>query len=777
MQAVPARSRRRSKGLTIAVVLNAVALASMSMAGANETPDTDPDTVLTATAPATPGVTPAPTLIPISPDEPPTTAAPAVVATTAGVAENPDTATTPAAAAPNNPDTAAGAPPNPDTATPTAAAALATAAATPKSPNKPDTAAGAPNNPDIPDAPDAETPEDQSEEAVEAAITEYPIAFPVDGTHSFSDSWGAPRSNGRTHKGIDIFAAKGTPVVAAADGKVIRISKGTRAGRYIVVEHSGGWRSYYLHLNNDTEGTDDGLRDELPAGIAVGAVVEAGDILDFVGDSGNAEGTPPHLHFEIHASDGKATNPFPHLRAALLADPLLEGPPVVSAVAAPAPTEPTIVGENVVFVGKLDPGGGFAADVTVHAATAYLGTWGRPNACPASGVRMIDVSDPEQPTRLGEIASGTEFPETSTDSVWVGAVETTAFTGDLAVVAVRLCDTSERSRLQDAVRGLALYDVTDPTAPVLLSTFSSGARTQGIHELDVVAHDDGSLLVAATALQSERHTDGAAGDLRIVDITDPTVPVALADWDLRRDGPIELVDEMLAAVYDDLELHIHDATWTEDGTGLWLAAWDAGVVLLDTTDPAQPSMVTAFGFDPETEGNAHSVAADSAAGLLIRNDQDLINADVGRHGPGWGGQRFYDVSDPTAVVELSTFMTERATPDSRGSARHTDGRYSAHNAQIVDGIEYVAWYSDGVRIVDISDPTAPGELGSFVPPARVDPQGYWDAPDGTRAFAMVWGVHVADDLIYVSDMHSGLWIVRYISPEPEMEAASGRPKL
>jgi hypothetical protein len=622
----------------------------------------------------------------------------------------------------------------------------------------------------------AQEAEAQEVEAQEDIV--YGIVFPVADDHTYIDSWGAPRSGDRTHKGTDIFATKGALVVAAADGTVVRISTGERSGRYIVVEHEGGWRSYYLHLNNDTDGTDDGLSNTSAEGIRVGAAVRAGDLLDYVGDSGNAEETPSHLHFEIHAPDGTPTNPYPHLRAA---ENMPVPPTAIKATAtesdlplvdeATAEPEPILVGENVALVGRFEPEGGFAADITVHGDIAYLGTWGRPQACPASGVRMIDVSEPTEPSALAAIASGDEFPGTSTDSVWVGAVETDSFAGDLAVVALRLCDAGDRNRRSDAVRGLALYDVTDPAAPALLSTFDSGDRTQGVHELDVVARGDGSLLAAVTSPQSVRHTNGVAGDLRIVDLTDPTTPIEVADWDLRRDGPPEDVDRMLAEAYDELELHTHGATWTEDGTSLWLANWDAGVILLDTADAANPTVVTTFGFDPETDGNAHSVAVDAQAGLLIRNDQDLVNTQLERHGIGWGGQRFYDISDPTSVVELGAFMTERAASGEDGSAVHVDGRYSAHNAQVIDGIDYVAWYSDGLRIVDVSDPTAPAELGSFVPPAEVDPQGYWQAPDGNRSFAMVWGVHVADDLIYVSDMHSGLWIVRYVPAAIHVAAA------
>jgi len=139
--------------------------------------------------------------------------------------------------------------------------------------------------------------------------------FPVAGPTSFTDSWGAPRSGGRTHKGTDIFATKGTPVVAVAPGRVIGagVSDGT-AGIYVRIQHEEGSVSVYLHLNNDTPGTDDGAVVGIADGIAEGAIVAAGTIIGYVGDSGNAEGTPPHLHFEYRPDGVNAVNPFPLLQ-------------------------------------------------------------------------------------------------------------------------------------------------------------------------------------------------------------------------------------------------------------------------------------------------------------------------------------------------------------------------------------------------------------------------------------------------------------------------------
>jgi len=134
------------------------------------------------------------------------------------------------------------------------------------------------------------------------------LRFPqLDPDTSWHYSFGDDRDGGeRRHRGADLFGAKHTPVVAVAEGTVVRYGTGNRAGHYVVVEHEGGWESIYIHLNNDNYGTDDGavtLSDALAPGIVPGAEVEAGQVLGWVGDSGNAEGTSPHTHFELWLED------------------------------------------------------------------------------------------------------------------------------------------------------------------------------------------------------------------------------------------------------------------------------------------------------------------------------------------------------------------------------------------------------------------------------------------------------------------------------------------
>lgn len=115
------------------------------------------------------------------------------------------------------------------------------------------------------------------------------------------DTWGGARSGGRRHEGIDIFAKRNTPIRATTRGIVLNIGPNELGGRTVMVLGPGGWRHYYAHLERYPD-------------LRRGDWVAQGDVVGFVGDSGNARGTPTHLHYGIYTNTG-AINPFPLLRA------------------------------------------------------------------------------------------------------------------------------------------------------------------------------------------------------------------------------------------------------------------------------------------------------------------------------------------------------------------------------------------------------------------------------------------------------------------------------
>ncbi|MGH3441250.1 MAG: peptidoglycan DD-metalloendopeptidase family protein [Nitriliruptorales bacterium] len=154
------------------------------------------------------------------------------------------------------------------------------------------------------------------------------ITFPTVAGAGFSNSYHAPRSGGRVHKATDIFGAKGSPLYAAVDGVICWMnagSPGQLSGYAIAVCGEDGRRYRYMHLNNDRRGTDDGRggpATAYAAGMRNGRRVARGQLIGYMGDSGNAETTPPHLHFEIlddgvtDAYGDHRINPYQSLRAA-----------------------------------------------------------------------------------------------------------------------------------------------------------------------------------------------------------------------------------------------------------------------------------------------------------------------------------------------------------------------------------------------------------------------------------------------------------------------------
>lgn len=136
-----------------------------------------------------------------------------------------------------------------------------------------------------------------------AQPAEKSIRMPVQGVSpdQVANTWKAPRRGGRRHEGQDIFARRGTPVLAATDGIVVRVGGGELGGNALLVAGRGARTFYYAHL------------DSYAPDIDAGDAVRQGQVLGYVGNTGNARTTPPHLHFGVYTATG-AVNPLVLLR-------------------------------------------------------------------------------------------------------------------------------------------------------------------------------------------------------------------------------------------------------------------------------------------------------------------------------------------------------------------------------------------------------------------------------------------------------------------------------
>ena len=212
----------------------------------------------------------------------------------------------------------------------------------------------------------------------------------------------------------------------------------------------------------------------------------------------------------------------------------------------------------------------------------------------------------------------------------------------------------------------------------------------------------------------------------------------------------------------------HGAEPSGDGTEVFLAYWDSGFVALDVTNPAEPVLQGHTEpvlqghtvYEPNEDGDAHSSNFDDARQLLFTADEDFCpNSGPGIE-RGWGYLRVFDYSDRANPVQIGEYRT----PNSIATGNPASGDYTVHNPFVVGTKVYISWYSDGIRVVDASDPTNPVETAFFVPPAGRNPV------KPSQRFVLsqtpqVWGVvyDAERNLILGSDMNTGLWILRETS--------------
>ena len=539
---------------------------------------------------------------------------------------------------------------------------------------------------------------------------------------------------------------------------------------------------------------------------------------------------------------------------------------------------------------------------------AYVGTWGFP--CSGTGVKIINVEDPNAPTLA---ATTPRRADVSHEDIVVREIGGR----DILAVGIQQCGN-------DGNTGLRLFDVTDPDAPTHLAFFPT---TSGVHELDVIERADGQVL-ALLALPFDEFPNtyfGAenAGEVRIVDISDPENPTELSAWGLIADSQLEIFagnDEVSSSFQGTgyyAAHYAHSIRGADNGRTAYVSYWDGGVIELDISDPTDPSLVARTGYDENDDGDAHSLTPYDVGGTryILQNDEDfnplaptiltstatgsarysgieldwapatlsrgpgvltgnvhnagrgcrarsyegargkiaiantfdpfyvgiidgwktpcgigkqvLLAARAGakafvsnlvspddayiiaprrkayrraiakeakgmevvmfsdideavdeiragldagnvkvtlRAGiPSWGYLRVFDTSSSSDTNGDGTPEYEQVgrfvdLPHVYGERRTPPGSWTIHNTEVNNERAYSSWYSHGIVALDLGDPTAPKLAGQFVPaPSTRFPQVF-----GDTATAEVWGVAIDYDNgnIYASDMRSGLWIVK-----------------
>lgn len=426
---------------------------------------------------------------------------------------------------------------------------------------------------------------------------------------------------------------------------------------------------------------------------------------------------------------------------------------------------------NMRAVGHNDLGGrGFNADVFVHNGYAYVGSWGFQDwsgggdnrFCPDqahSGVAVIDARAPARPAFVAKLQNPAD---TSAEDVVVFTARYGPGAGhEIAVVGIQSCG----SRFEGGpFRGLQVWDVTDPAHPTEIGRLHTGCCTRGVHELEVQHRTDlGRTFVYASVPTSEyaeagspsgRRDRAGRGDFRLIDITNPTVPVEVSNWGVVHDlgGP-----PAAELGCDPDPVYGHSAEPSADGRLAFLAYWDSGFIAVDVADPTHPVFRGRTVYPPNADGDAHSSNYDEARGLLFTADEDFCKTSGSGTEKGYGYLRVYDYRDLTHPVQIGRYRTL----NSLGTNDQGAGDYVVHNPLLVGTDVYASWYSDGVRVIDASNPATPREVAYFVPPRTNNPVS--PSQRGVLNNApQVWGVAVdeATGLVYLSDMNSGLWIVQ-----------------
>lgn len=376
--------------------------------------------------------------------------------------------------------------------------------------------------------------------------------------------------------------------------------------------------------------------------------------------------------------------------------------------------------------------------------------------------RIVDASDPEHPEAISDWSATRSLKTTPSSGQGASSaifVHSTTASNDGLLAYVSLWDA-----------GVAMLDISDVATPKLLGRTGYEPHEEGnghsswpidSRNLLLVADEDftpngGTLEVTSPA--------NLVGSIQFVEgeLTNPLCRVGEVTADVtvvQRSGcnPGDYAPDAAGRV----ALATLDSSCHERAIAL---ASEAGVKgMLFTSPPPMGALLPPHDHSAEAAAqHTGRLPAQFPVGLISEADGSRIRAAIGNGQQvnvrmmtdpdnTWGFLRIFDTSDLAAPRQLATLRT----PKSRAcfSGDPLEEWYTVHNPFVVGDTAYLAWYSDGVRVVDIARPTNPREIGAYVPPDEAGPGNEILNP-------LVWGIFVKGDLIYLSDSHLGLHVVR-----------------
>jgi len=411
---------------------------------------------------------------------------------------------------------------------------------------------------------------------------------------------------------------------------------------------------------------------------------------------------------------------------------------------------------NLELVGHTDLGArGMNSAIAIAGDHVYIGS-----RTDSAGVLIVDISDPTEPTIVGEIG----VPDQGLLGVSSRELRTVP-SKNLLIVLNMPCFAESHLCVEEHAEpnNFKFYDISTPSEPVWISTMqvrgSGFLSNSGGHEF-FVWHDpqdsDRVLLYASTP--------GGPPGLQVYDISDPTDISRISTWDMQNDGGV--------TISRDADAIVHSISVSADGTQGYLSGVRAGLLVLDTSDLANQieggtiellAPVDAFSYEGQ---QTHSAAPVPGRDLLVLTDE-VYPAPVGDGCP-WGWTRLVDISTPSQPRAVGEFRI--GENDATACPNNPDTvetfAYTAHNPTATSNLAFVTWYTGGLRAIDISAPETPVEVGTFMPEplpsvAIEDPRFGGDP-------VMMWSYPIIrDGLIYVSDSRNGLYILRYNGPHAD----------